>query len=173
MRRTGYRIAHRQAGAALIVGLLLLLVLTVLAVSGMNTTSLNLVMAGNEQYSQNAFQAAESGIEQAIAGNKFNPDPSLPPETQKNVAIGKARYTVVTTSMLMGMSQPPLPEFGSSQKKYSTYHFEIDSTGTANRGATARNIQAVAVLAPADSTITPAPPAPGSGGSTPAGKDLK
>jgi hypothetical protein len=50
---------QRQNGAALVVGLLLLMVLTLLAISGMNTASLELVMAGNTQYQQNAFQAAE------------------------------------------------------------------------------------------------------------------
>jgi type IV pilus assembly protein PilX len=165
MRRTSsrYRIAHRQGGAALIVGLLLLLVLTVLAVSGMNTTSLNLIMAGNEQYSQNAFQAAESGIERAIAANQFNPDPSLPAETQANVRLSDvAEYTSVTRPQLMGVSQPALP--GSSLDAFSTYHFEIDSTGTSRRGAIARNVQAMAVIAPADSTVSPASTTPGSAG---------
>lgn len=153
------RIVHRQRGAALIIGLLMLLVLTVLAISGMNTTSLNLIMAGNSQYSQNAFQAAESGIERAIAGNNFNPDPSIAPETQTNVQVTPIdSFTAVTRPQLMGMSQPALP--GASLDAFSTYHFEIDSTGTSRRGATARNIQAVAVIAPADSTLGPAPGTP-------------
>lgn len=168
---SGYRIAHRQAGAALIVGLLLLLVLTVLAVSGMNSTNMNLLMTANEQYSQSAFQGAESGIEQAIAKNQFNPDASLPPEKQENVRLDAiTRYTTVTTSQLMGMRQPAFD--GSSTDKYNTYHFEIDSTGTSQRGATARNIQAVAVIAPADATVFPTPSSPGSGGD-PASKVLE
>src|SRR5882672_3732872 len=56
----------RQQGAALIVGLLLLVVLSLLAVAGMNSASLEFIMAGNEQYKQNAFQAAETGIQNAI-----------------------------------------------------------------------------------------------------------
>ena len=60
------RRAHAQSGAALVVGLILLLVLTILAISGMTTASLELQMAGNEQYQERAFQAAEAGIEQAI-----------------------------------------------------------------------------------------------------------
>ena len=50
----------RQKGAALIVGLVLLLVLTVLGVSGINMASLELQMTGNTQAAQVAFQAAES-----------------------------------------------------------------------------------------------------------------
>lgn len=157
--RSGHRIAHRQAGAALVVGLLLLLVLTVLAISGMNSSSLNLIMAGNTQYSQNAFQAAESGIERSIAANEFNPDPSITPERQEDDGE-LASYAAISTPQLAGASQPALP--GSSLDSFSTYHFEIDSTGTSRRGATARNIQAIAVIAPADSTIAPVPG--GSGG---------
>jgi type IV pilus assembly protein PilX len=164
MRRTpsAYRIAHRQAGAALVVGLLLLLVLTVLAVSGVNTTSMNLIMAGNEQYSENAFQAAESGIEQAIAKNQFNPDPTLPPETQNVTLSGVSKYTTATTPQLMGRRQPAVQ--GSSTDQSTSYHFEIDSTGTSNRGATARNVQAIAVIAPPAPTVEPLPSTPGSGG---------
>jgi type IV pilus assembly protein PilX len=148
-----------QTGAALVIGLLLLLVLTVLAVSGMNTTSLNLMMAGNSQYSQNAFQAAESGIERAIAANEFNPDPSIAPEAQPDVKVTETdSYSAVSRPQLMGMSQPALP--GSSLDSFSTYHFEIESRGTSRRGAAARNVQALAVIAPADSTVGPAPGTP-------------
>ncbi len=54
---------HRQHqnGAALIVGLVLLLVLTILAVSTMSTSSLEITMAGNNQFAENAFQLAETG----------------------------------------------------------------------------------------------------------------
>src|SRR5688500_17007936 len=57
----------KERGAALVIGLIMLLVLTVLAVSGMNTATTELIMSGNEQYRQNAFQAAETGIEQAVS----------------------------------------------------------------------------------------------------------
>ena len=51
---------NKQSGAALVVGLILLVVITVLAVSGMNTATTELAMARNDQTYENAFQAAES-----------------------------------------------------------------------------------------------------------------
>ncbi len=63
---------NRQSGAALVVGLLLLVVITVLAVSGMNTATTELAIARNDQGYENAFQAAETGLEQAIAQGSFN-----------------------------------------------------------------------------------------------------
>ena len=61
-----------QQGAALVVGLILLVVITVLAVSGMNTATTELAMARNNQNYENAFQAAETGLEAALATGQFN-----------------------------------------------------------------------------------------------------
>lgn len=163
MRRSsfGYRTAHRQAGAALVVGLLLLLVLTVLAISSVNTSSLNLIMAGNTQYSQNAFEAAESGNERAIAAFELNPDRNLAPEEQTT-----ATATTISRLQLCGMPQPPLAGTGSSYRNSSTYHFEIESTGTSRRGASATNVQAVAIVAPPASSVGPLETCGGGGGGT-------
>ncbi|GFE80837.1 hypothetical protein GCM10011487_28370 [Steroidobacter agaridevorans] len=146
------RTSHRQAGAALVVALLLLVVLTLLAISGVNSSTLNLVMAGNTQLAQNAFQAAETGIEYSVALNEFNPDPGLDPETQKDDARG---FEAISKGQLCGMPQPALP--GSSLDSYSTFHFQIDSTGKSKRQANSVNIQAIAIIAPADASVAPAP----------------
>ena len=63
---------RNQQGAALVVGLLLLVVITVLAVSGMNTATTELAMARNDQNYENAFQAAETGLETALSQGQFN-----------------------------------------------------------------------------------------------------
>ncbi len=63
---------NKQSGAALVVGLVLLVVVTVLAVSGMNTATTELAMARNDQNYENAFQAAETGLEQALSQGRFN-----------------------------------------------------------------------------------------------------
>ena len=67
-----YSMPTNQDGAALVVGLILLVVITVLAVSGMNTATTELAMARNDQNYENAFQAAETGLEQAISQGLFN-----------------------------------------------------------------------------------------------------
>ena len=66
------KLKRHQDGAALVVGLILLVVVTVLAVSGMNTATTELAMARNNQNYENAFQAAETGLEQALAQGRFN-----------------------------------------------------------------------------------------------------
>ena len=77
----------RQQGAALVVGLILLVVVTVLAISGMNTATTELALARNDQNYENAFQAAETGIEIALSQGSFN---TLAP-TQLNDIVVPAR----------------------------------------------------------------------------------
>jgi len=71
MDMRNFKLDRQQDGAALIVGLILLVVVTVLAVSGMNTATTELTMARNDQNYENAFQAAETGLEQAISQGRF------------------------------------------------------------------------------------------------------
>lgn len=65
-------VRKKQQGAALVVGLILLVVVTVLAISGMNTATTELALARNDQNYENAFQAAETGIEIALSQGSFN-----------------------------------------------------------------------------------------------------
>lgn len=53
---------QRQQGAALVIGLVLLMILTLLGVTGMTTSTLELAMADNMQRGQYAFQGAESAL---------------------------------------------------------------------------------------------------------------
>ena len=141
----GYR---RQRGAALVVALLLLLVITLLAVAGMNSAAVELIMAGNEQYRQNGFQAAETGIEQTIITGGFIP--AAADEVHNNVAVpGSSTDTYSTTlhSDLAGAAQPAV--WGNSWNSFSTYDFTVTSTGTSVRNAQSTHSQGIAVLAPA------------------------
>src|SRR3546814_2483279 len=65
-------LSRKQAGAAVGVGLILLCVGTVLAISGMNTATTELAIARNDQNYENAFQAAETGLEIALASGPFS-----------------------------------------------------------------------------------------------------
>ncbi|MEJ2391880.1 MAG: PilX N-terminal domain-containing pilus assembly protein [Gammaproteobacteria bacterium] len=66
----------RQRGMVLIVALIILMVLTILGVSGMTTTSLQERMAANEHDRQIAFQTAEAALrtgENYIQSNSMDP----------------------------------------------------------------------------------------------------
>jgi type IV pilus assembly protein PilX len=134
----------RQQGAALVIGLILLMVLTLLAISSMNTASLEFIMAGNEQYRTNAFQAAEAGIEQSIVQGTFNPDAAAQQLNGNNTA--NDTWASQINLPLGNVPQPAL--WGNSWNSFSTYHFEIVSTGSSTRGANAVNTQGIAFFAP-------------------------
>jgi type IV pilus assembly protein PilX len=65
-----------QQGAVLVISLLLLVVITTLAISGMNTATTELAMARNDQNYEFAFQAAETGLENVMALGSFIPSPT-------------------------------------------------------------------------------------------------
>jgi type IV pilus assembly protein PilX len=71
MKQTPITSHKRQQGAALVVGLMLLVVITVLAISGMNTATTELALVRNDQAYEDAFQAAETGLETALSQGQF------------------------------------------------------------------------------------------------------
>lgn len=134
---------RRQQGAALVIGLLLLLVLTLLAVSSMNSASLEFIMAGNEQYRTNAFQAAEAGISQTFAQANWSPDAGA---QNFNGPINASDTWASTVTLPVGTAPQPAPN--NTVNTFTGYQFEIQSTGTSTRGASAVNTQGLWVLAP-------------------------
>ncbi|MBK9217169.1 MAG: hypothetical protein IPL70_01255 [Uliginosibacterium sp.] len=60
---------NRQSGAALVVGLVVLVLLTLLGIAAMRTSALEERMAGNLRESNIAFQSAEGALREAIASN--------------------------------------------------------------------------------------------------------
>ncbi|MEO8223285.1 MAG: pilus assembly PilX N-terminal domain-containing protein [Gammaproteobacteria bacterium] len=137
------RHGRRQSGAALIVSLILLMVLTVLAVSTMRTASLGLLMAGNTQYRENAFQLAQTGIDSAIRQPAPAPTGNCTaPVADPAVAVAELGGTYQTSVCFRGQSLTP----GSSIGRAPTYNYEVSSTGTTGqRDARARLVQGYAV----------------------------
>ena len=63
MKHTSYHTTpRRQRGAVLAIGLLILVVMTLIGVTGMSTSGLQLKMAGNLKEWNIAFQAVEAGL---------------------------------------------------------------------------------------------------------------
>ena len=128
---------RRQHGAALVIGLILLMVLTLLAVSGMNSASMEFVMAGNEQYRTNGFEAAEAGIEQSLAIGVFNPNNPL--EIVPGAANGNDSWTATIIPQNNGADSQV---WGFDPSSVLGLSHEITSTGTSTR-ARAINRQGV------------------------------
>jgi len=171
-----------QRGAALVVGLLLLLVITLLAITGMTTASLELQMAGNEQYQERAFQAAEAAIERAIQAGVYDKtttlgtyNPNVPPTPQRGSGVAGCMQSIADDGSVTDTEDcyeyfmrfdeqtgtTPVPGGGSGPGTgFQAYHFVVDAYGTSNRGAESHHVQSFYIVGPAADPDGADPPAP-------------
>lgn len=150
--RTPQHFPRRERGAALIVGLILLLVMTVLAVATMGTANLEVVMASNTQNSQNAFQLAETGIDTNIATLDNNRNLLIAVNGTPPVCIGpNAVPNVGTFTACTNFTNEVTPLPGSSTgigTGLAAYHFIATSNGTSFRNARSNHTQSYFVPGP-------------------------
>lgn len=139
--------AGRQQGAALVVGLILLLVLTILAVSGVFTSTMELRMVRNTQTQEHAFQAAEVAVEDALANPVLSTSATF---TQATMAVANSPGDTYSYQ-LQFVGQTPL---GTGMTGFSigtafqSYHFQVDSTGNGPDNALSQHTQSFYVVGP-------------------------
>ena len=144
---------RKQQGAALVVGLILLVVVTVLAISGMNTATTELAMARNDQNFENAFQAAENGLERALSQPQF--DPSV------GVTITETLTSNETMTIIFEDDSPVPDKAYSLGSKVSALHFIAEAQAVSSRtpgtptdrDSKATHSQAFYVVGPQDPTL--------------------
>lgn len=147
--RTTIDIGSRQRGASLVIGLVLLLVLSILAVSTMSSATFGLTMAGNAQYSESAFQMAETGVEVAINSGPFNDQvPTAVAATDVTDLDGAEIGTYDANAAFQQCTG--IEGFSESidGDSYKAYHFQIISNGTSFRGAQSTNQQEFFLVGP-------------------------
>jgi type IV pilus assembly protein PilX len=139
---------RRQQGAALVIGLVLLLVLTILAVSGVFTSTMELRMVGNTQNQERAFQAAEVAIEDALANPVLSTSAVF---NQATIAVPNSPDDQYSYSIQF-VGQTPL---GTGMTGYSigsafeSYHFQVEATGeNPDSGAVSNHTQSFYVVGP-------------------------
>lgn len=148
----------RQSGAALVVGLVLLVVVTVLAISGMNTATTELAMARNDQNYENAFQAAETGLEEAIAQGGFSTT-GAPVQITNDINANDSVQAVIQYE-----NSTIVPDKAFSLgvgSGIAAYHFNVTATaeslrdtgGTTVRDAGAIHTQSFYIVGPEASTL--------------------
>tara|TARA_R110002049_G_scaffold60567_3_gene162517 strand:+ start:185 stop:655 length:471 start_codon:yes stop_codon:yes gene_type:complete len=156
MKNLNYK---RQQGAALIVGLLLLVVITVLAISGMNTATTEIAMARNNQNYENAFQAAETGIENALAQGRF--DTLAPANLPQYISPTGHEFVDARVNFEDSTLVPDRAFSLGVGSGIAAYHFvataqadsKRDAGGTTDRDASAVHTQAFYVVGPESPTL--------------------
>jgi type IV pilus assembly protein PilX len=149
---------RRERGAALVIGLILLLILTILAVSGVVTSTSELRMVANQQQQERAFQAAEVAIERALT---------------TSIASTSTTTTVARTEITPGADDTeeyeyrlrPVGEFQppasaptgafSAGVGLAAFHFEVTSSGFAPGDAVSDHTQGFYVIVNTGGTTLP------------------
>jgi len=136
---------NTQKGAVLVLALSILVILTLLGVSAMRGTSLEVKMATSLQDATATFHVSESGLKKAyfgeqdinaVSGNAFNADNP----TTRDYSIGGISVQVNTEKI--GCS-PGKRGSGYSATEGSFTHFKQTSTSTSASNARSINIQGV------------------------------
>ncbi len=140
--------ASRDRGAILAISLVLLMILTLLAISTMRTATLELAMAGNAQVMEKAFQSAQTGLAVAVA--RINND-----ELALGATDGWVHEDAVTGADDAGNAyaigvrylyrgEPP----HDTDPEIRALYFEMESTGT-TRARNAKSVQTRGFWVPA------------------------
>lgn len=135
-----YAKRQRERGAVLIVAMIFLIIMTLLAVTGMTTTSLEEKMASNSQESTRAFQAAETGLAKALDDhlNTFDlsgtfSEPSAPMFTDSDLEIDYHTDRLADGGIPLELNNT---EYATEVDCFNTANFDLISTGSTAAGIT-------------------------------------
>lgn len=158
--RSGVRdLPATQSGAVLVLGLVMLTVLTLIGVSSMSNSTLEMKVASNQQQHNVAFQAAQSRLAFSSKDDALNPinfliaidvtDPPSWPVQNCNAADGcpdGADWSATAEARYLDC-QIGIGSSLEAGKGFSFRAFEITATGVAT-GGSARSVQASALRFP-------------------------
>jgi type IV pilus assembly protein PilX len=147
-----------QSGAALIIGLILLMVMTILGVTGMSRAILDLRIGDNARQGQAAFEAAQSAIDtEMLSPNPINFDDTVEPGDEVRRLDPEYAYPAdaeqplaTASAVTVFRSEADLaPGSGWEAGTMTALHFEIDSEGrSVVRGARSEQVAGFYVMAP-------------------------
>jgi hypothetical protein len=143
-----FRTQSKIRGAALITSLVLLTVLTLLSISVMSTSRLEMTMASNVQTSNNAFQLAESAADTLIARAIDNTtcindlNPGICDIGDENISDMSGTRSASNRFIEYIDNCPVTPQKGNSFNSTAAFHFVAEAAGTSDyRGGTATHTQ--------------------------------
>ena len=139
------RIPTSQSGAVLFTALVLMVLMTLLAVTMMGNTAMDEKMAQNSQDKNRAFQAAETGIEMAIANsgsmntsNAIDSTTGLSSFNQGDATtLGSSTtgYGVSVTYSSVFLQKTPVTRGSGFDSSFANYWFELQSKARTDTGA--------------------------------------
>ena len=139
------RIPTSQSGAVLFTALVLMVLMTLLAVTMMGNTAMDEKMAQNSQDKNRAFQAAETGIEMAIANSgSMNTSNAIQAATglssfsqgdATTLGTSTTGYGVDVTYSSVFLQKTPVTRGSGFDSSFANYWFELQSKARTDTGA--------------------------------------
>jgi Tfp pilus assembly protein PilX len=155
-----HRNNSRQRGAALVIGLILLTIITLLAVVGMNISNSELASATSEQLRLRAFQAAETGVEYGVIEMFKTPAKCKAVRTTAATPIGGSPINSATglptdryQARVSFIDEGTVTEGYSNG--YTSFHYNIETIGSSSRNAVARHQQGSYIVNKTDPSFGP------------------
>lgn len=128
----------KQDGAILAIALILLLVITLVALSTYQTTGLEVTMAANAQQRNMTFQASEAAIEEALddivfLGSAYTASEQGGANPTKSSTSSGTEYTVVTTAEFLELRKDVVEEnsavsISTDSNAFAFYNYSISSS---------------------------------------------
>jgi hypothetical protein len=127
---------NSEQGAALLIAVLILLILTVLGVYAVTTSTLETKISGFHKWQVEAFYSADAGLNYAVAQYSYGTllSGTGTPYTQSN-----PQFTV--TPSYLGSTPPPVGSGTGTRAGFRAYHYRTDSVGADSAGIASSTVQ--------------------------------
>jgi Tfp pilus assembly protein PilX len=126
-------ILKNQSGAALVIALIMMIVLTLIGLASIFTSTFEIKISGNKRGSTDAFYSADSGVQVVIARvENFNINAYNPTTHQYNpfTDLNNVNPTNAAVTITNDTTQEGAPRgYGFSAINFEFQHFLIASTG--------------------------------------------
>ncbi len=143
---------HREQGAALVIALILLLVMTILGVSTMSTATMEVRMAANDQFFENAFQLADTGLDSDLASLNAGIIATPAATNPGNCSAPTAPVTLANPGETFSNTICYVGEgiaFNNSAGLVNNYYFQNNSQAIARGQASSLQSLGMSVIGPA------------------------
>jgi hypothetical protein len=140
-------IHYSQRGAALVVALIMLLILTMLGIMALDASRHEVNIVGNQRVYNSAFYVAESGLDEfKTAPPVSNPAPSIPFTSPKSIGGGGNTYRYMSDwigsrndggvpyKVFKVTTEGTAPNFPNAGRASIEAVIEVDSSGGAGGG---------------------------------------
>jgi hypothetical protein len=121
-----------QYGAALVIALVMMILLTLIGLASIFSSTFEIKLSGNKRCSTDAFYAADSGVQVVIVdGTNFNTSHPIyqPFEDDTNPIVNPTTATLDVTITYSAAQRGAPRGYGISATQFEFQHYLIESTG--------------------------------------------